>query len=203
MRRSWSTASALAEPTTGRGRRSVPDASIQAPASSVGASIWQTPGGVQDELGRIHEDFEAFARDVDGVIQKLGPRPYADDKRQALADFYDHVWLPKLAAWRAWYQENNGWWGNLWWNHAPTAEQYSQDLVQIRDQAKRLGMEVLSPAPHVFGPSALFDPEHNIVDDAARGAGDVLKDSGSLIKIAGIGIAAIGGIVLLQAISRH
>ncbi len=182
MRQPWNTIHAPHAPRFGR------------QPAAVGATIWQTPGGVQDELGVINGDFDLFAREFDQAIAHLGPRPFTDARSQALADFHDHVWVPLLAAWQAWYGENHSWWGNLWWNHAPTAEQYQKKLVDIRAQAQRLGMNVTSPAPSGFSPSVLFDPTHNLIDDAA----DAARKAGDGLKIAALAAVGLGGLLILS-----
>ncbi len=196
MRQPQHTIATPARGTYGR----LPSVHARAGADHVGASILQTPGGVQDELARINTDFDLFGHDFDLAVGNLGPRPFADARSQALADLHDHVWQPLLATWRAWYADNSSWWGNLWWNHAPTGEQYAKQLVEIRAKAKELGMSLTSPTPAKFGPSVLFDPEHNLVDDAAeaaRKAAQAAAGVGDALKYAGIAAVVVAGLLLV------
>ena len=172
--------------TCGRGR------AVPAPASptGVGASIWQTPGGVQSEFERINTDFVVFGRDFEGFLKANVP---SKGSLQPLVDLYHNVWAPLLQAWQAFFAANKGWWDNFWWNHAPEAEAYSDQLVEVRARAKQLGMDVSSPTPTHFAPSLLLDPRHNVFDSLGDGAQHALTDLWGVVKIALYAALAIGG----------
>jgi len=109
----------------------------------VGASILQTPGGVQSEMDRINADMMIFSKEISDEIERRG----YPDKQDAVTAFYASVWSPFIREWQSFYAANRSWWGNLWWNHAPEAETYRDQLVQLRTQARELGMTVTSPDP--------------------------------------------------------
>lgn len=109
----------------------------------VGASVFQTPGGVQAELEQINSDMLMFSREITDDVERRG----YPQKQDAVTEFFSSVWSPFIQEWQAWYAKHSGWWGNLWWNHAPQGEQFLAQLVQLREQAKALGMGVASPDP--------------------------------------------------------
>ena len=115
-----------------------------------------------------------------------------------LVELFEDVWTPLLKEWRAFFEKNKGWWDNFWWNHAPEAEAYSDQLVEVRARAKQLGMDVSSPTPTHFAPSLLLDPRHNVIDSLGDGAQHALTDLWGVVKIALYAALAIsGGYVLL------
>lgn len=208
----------------------------------VGASIWQTPGGVQSELDAINADVLAFSAEISGYVgakadpaivggwwedfkdgvtgfgpgraalnealaigdahrveaitKSTLPATPTDPKHMNLAAFYTTVWIPFVTNWRKFYDENKSWGANLWWNHAPEAEQYLDQLNEIRAKARKMGLAVNSPEPHKFGKSKLFDPGHNVTDDVADAPGKILGDTELLLKI-----AVIGGVGILGAVA--
>lgn len=170
---------------------------VGAPANptGVGASIWQTPGGVQSELERINTDFVVFGREFEGFLKSNVP---TKGSLQPLVDLFHNVWTPLLQAWQAFFERNRGWWDNFWWNHAPEAETYADQLVEVRARAKQLGMDVSSPTPTHFAPSLLLDPRHNVFDSIGDGAQHALTDLWGVVKVALYAALAIsGGYVLL------
>jgi hypothetical protein len=176
---------------SGRGR------AVRASANStgVGASIWQTPGGVQSELERINTDFVVFGREFEGFLKSNVP---TKGSLQPLVDLFHNVWTPLLQGWQAFFERNRGWWDNFWWNHAPDAETYADQLVEVRARAKQLGMDVSSPTPTHFAPSLLLDPRHNVFDSLGDGAQHALTDLWGVVKVALYAALAIsGGYVLL------
>lgn len=164
----------------------------------VGASIWQTPGGVQAELERINSDFVVFAREFERVLKTHGYPTKVEPSLRPLVELFESVWTPLLEQWRAFLEKNKGWWDNFWWNHAPEAEQFQHQLVKVRTRAQELGMSLNSPSPEVFEPSLLFDPQHNLFDEAGDGAKHALTDLWGVVKTAlYAGLAIAGGYVIL------
>lgn len=188
-------------------RRQVATTSVDPPAwtgpvdqALSGASVWQTPGGVQSEIDRINSDFLVFSHEITEVVTNLPGWPSAiPADKKPLSDLFDRVWSPLIQEWQAFYAKNAGWWDNLWWNHAPEAEQFSKQLAEVRAQAERLGMHVLSPQPTKFGPSVLLDPEHNLIDDAAKKARDAADAAVGALKVALYAAVGVGATVLLVA----
>ena len=173
---------------------------VQAPANrtGVGASIWQTPGGVQAELERINGDFEVFEHELRGFLKSRGYPDQVVPALRRLVELFENVWTPLLKEWQAFFAANKGWWDNFWWNHAPEAEAYSDQLVEVRARAKQLGMDVSSPTPTHFAPSLLFDPRHNVIDSIGDGAQKAMTDLWGVVKIALYAALAItGGYVVL------
>jgi hypothetical protein len=165
---------------------------VRAPANptEVGASIWQTPGGVQSELERINTDFVVFGRELEGFLKSNVP---TKGSLQSLVDLYNHVWTPLLQGWQVFFEKYKGWWDNFWWNHAPEAEMYADQLVEVRARAKQLGMDVSSPTPTHFAPSLVLDPRHNVFDSLGDGAQHVLTDLWGVVKVALYAALAISG----------
>jgi hypothetical protein len=170
--------------------------------ADIGASIWQTPGGVQSELERINSDFDVFATEIAGFLSARGYPTAVAAVSRPLIDLFQHVWTPLLNEWRSFFSKNKGWWGNFWWNHAPEAEQFLAQLVQVRAKARELGMTVLSPTPSTFVPSILFDPTRNVFDRAADGAQKAVTDVWKVVKFALYGGVAIAGGVAIFALVR-
>ncbi len=206
----------------------------------VGASVWQTPGGVQAELSRINDDILAFSAEIAGYVAAHDPAsPDAtprliedtsfwsrlagggisalrdtiaeqvnaahtaaatanvhptttDPHRAAVASFYLLTWIPFVGRWIQFYENNKGWTDNLWWNHAPEAEQFADQLVQIRAAAQRLGMPVLSPAPSKWGKS-LLDPGRDPVKPLTD-LTDAIMLAAKIALFGGLGIAGVIGI---------
>lgn len=125
------------------------------------------------------------------------PAPTTDPKQLALNNFYLSVWLPFLVNWQVFYEENKSWGANVWWNHAPEAEQFLDQLKELRSTAKKLGMHVLSPEPHSFGKSKLFDPAHNIFDSAAEAPGKVFDVAriATFVGLGLVGVVVVGSLV--------
>jgi len=167
-------------------------------AAHVGASIWQTPGGVQSELERINTDFVVFTHEFEGFLKGRGYPTKVEPALRPLVELFENVWTPLLQRWQGFFKDNKGWWDNFWWNHAPEAEQYQAQLVEVRAHAKELGMSAMSPTPARFAPSLLFDPQRNVFDRAADGAQHALSDLWGAVKIAlYAGVAIAGGYVIL------
>lgn len=163
--------------------------------TQVGSSILQTPGGVQSELERINTDFVVFGRELEGFLKSNLPTKVS---LQPLVDLFHNVWTPLLQAWQAFFERNRGWWDNFWWNHAPEAEAYADQLVEVRAHAKQLGMDVSSPTPTHFAPSPLLDPRHNVFDSLGDGAQKAMTDLWGAVKMAlYAGLAIAGGYVIL------
>jgi hypothetical protein len=186
----------------------------------VGASVWQTPGGVQSELARINADMATFSAEITAASARHGfaahdpllasPIEIVGDAaafqrlapKDSIAVFFNAVWSPFAHKWRAFYDENSGWLDNLWWNHGPEAEQFHEQLGQLRDAAQKLGMSVMSPTPVTFSPSVVFDPHRNIFDeshDAAKKAG---SDVEKMIKVAVYGGLALVGVVVVATVAQ-
>jgi hypothetical protein len=150
---------------------------------------------VQSELERINTDFVVFGREFEGFLKSNVP---AKGSLQPLVDLFHNVWTPLLQGWQAFFERNRGWWDNFWWNHAPEAETYADQLVEVRARAKQLGMDVSSPTPTHFAPSLLLDPRHNVFDSIGDGAQHALTDLWGVVKVALYAALAItGGYVLL------
>ncbi len=164
--------------------------------ASVGASILQTPGGVVAEIDKANADFHAFQQDIEGEAH--GPSAPA-----ALANFYLHVWTPLFAGWQEFYAKNHGWSDNFWWNHAPEAEQFLDQLIDVRATARKLGARVLSPSPTRPRGSLLFDPEHNLVDEAADAAKKQLADVMKIVKVGLIVGIGLTGVLVAMNVSRR
>jgi hypothetical protein len=171
--------------------------------ANVGASIWQTPGGVVSELESINSDFVVFASEFEGFLKMCGYPAKVEPVLRPLVQLFEHVWTPLLKEWRAFFTDHHSWLGNLWWNHSPEAERYQAKLVEVRARAKELGMNPMSPTPAPFGPSILFDPGRNVFDRAADGAQHALADVWDVVKIAlYAGVAIAGGFVILT-LAKH
>jgi hypothetical protein len=202
----------------------------------VGASIWQTPGGVQAELRRINDDILVFSAEIAAFVQARDPAialppvledrstfahvamgPYADfeealrhqindakakaaqaidltpkttdPSRAKIAAFFTATWVPFVKRWISFFESNKGWTDNVWWNHAPEAEQFADQLVELRATAIKLGMPVQSPKPAVWSKSAL-DPSNNL---------NPLKPLGDLFDLAKFAI--YGGLGLLGVVA--
>lgn len=168
--------------------------------STVGASIWQTPGGVQSELARINADFNIFQEEFKAQAMRLGYPGHVEPKAQSLVDLYSLAWIPLVREWQKFYADNKGWLDNLWWNHAPEAEQFHAQLVDVRGRAAKAGMQVMSPNPIAFAPSILLDPHKNIVDDAKDAGTKAATDLWAILKIALIAALGVAGLVLALGI---
>lgn len=204
----------------------------------VGASILQTPGGIQSEMEKIDTEIKAHDAELRGAVAATGfdlskvsiavsgflgdmwegikdvaipghavdkaaneaidqaaerarAAHQAQQAAQAvahappLAQFYVTTWLPWMRQWQRWYQDNNGWWSNFWWNHAPDAEGYQRKLLDMRKAAESLGMHWTTPHPDIEGKS--------IMDPRNPGPADAIPDLGKLLKYAGYGALALGG----------
>lgn len=172
-------------------------------AARVGASIWQTPGGVQAELNQINDAFLAFSHEIfERVTGSPGYPSPADPIDRGIMILHDSVWSPLIRAWQAFYADNKGWTDNLWWNHGPEAESYLRQLIEVRESAKRLGMSVRTPTPPQPGRSILFDPEKNVLDEGYKGAKRVVEDTFDLAKIALYAALGVGGIAVAIAVSN-
>jgi hypothetical protein len=159
----------------------------------VGAAIWQTPGGVVAELDKANSDFNVFQQEIKETVLSQGYPAKTTD----LSDLYIRAWIPLLQGWQAFYAKNRGWTDNFWWNHAPEAEQFIDQLIDVRATAAKKGMRILSPPPTRPRGSLLFDPEHNLVDDTADRAKKELDD---LMKILKVGLVAGLGLVGVMAV---
>lgn len=184
----------------GKGRTVPAVRTVQAPANrtGVGASIWQTPGGVVSELERINGDFVVFEHEFGGFLKNRGYPGKVVPSLRPLVELFEDVWTPLLKEWRAFFEKHDSWLGNLMWNHAPEAEAYSDQLVEVRARAKQLGMDVSSPTPTHFAPSLVLDPRHNVIDSLGDGAQKAMTDLWGVVKIALYAALAIsGGYVVL------
>lgn len=162
--------------------------------AEVGASIWQTPGGVQAELERINADFVVFASDLEGYVRSRGYPASVEPSQRMLVELFELTWTPLFREWKEFFSKNRGWYDNFWWNHAPEAEQFHAQLVEVRARAQKLGMQPNSPEPKQFAPSLLFDPHHNLFDRVADGAQHALTDLWGIVKVVlGAGVAIGGG----------
>jgi hypothetical protein len=196
-RAAWAARAGAAQGQPGRTPTGHPGA--QGGDAQVGASIWQTPGGVQSELERINSDFTVFASEFEGFVKTRGYPTKIEPSLRPLVELFDYVWTPLLKEWRAFFEKNKGWWDNFWWNHAPEGEQFSAQLVTVRARANELGMTPNSPAPTPFAPSILFDPQRNVFDRVSDGAQTALADVWQVVKIAlYAGVAIAGGYVVLS-----
>ncbi len=208
----------------------------------VGASIWQTPGGVASELARINDDVLMFSAEIaawvgaknpadleakaklvddttwfqhlymggaadvrDALTHQVNERKIAaakadvhptttDSSRAGVASFYVATWIPFLLRWSLFYNDNKSWTDNVWWNHAPEAEQFADQLGEIREGARKLGMDVRSPEPSKWGKS-LLDPSR----DPTKPAGELFN----LAKIAVYGGLALIGIVAIASVASN
>jgi hypothetical protein len=164
----------------------------------VGAAIWQTPGGVVAELERINSDFVVFGAEFDAFLQSRGYPSTVATSLRPVVTLYELTWLPLSKQWREFFGKHSSWWGNVWWNHAPEAEQFHGQLAEVRKRALELGVPLNSPEPTLFSPSLLFDPRHNVWDDAAKGAKSGLADVWKVLKVAlYAGVAIAGGYAIL------
>jgi hypothetical protein len=170
----------------------------QAPADQVGASIFQTPGGIQSELSDINEDFLRFSKEITNEIERRGYPTKPGSENDPVVKIFVDAWTPLIQGWQAFYANNKGWWHNFWWNEAPNAEAWQRKLIELRDTAKRAGMGVVSVAPEPYSRSAL-DPHHDIIDTTK----DVFGDVGKILKYGVIGMLAIGGVVLLSSAAQN
>lgn len=109
-----------------------------------------------------------------------------------LVNFYLATWVPFVMRWKTFFEANRHWGDQFWWNHAPEAEQFLAQLVEIRQSAKMLGMPVLSPTPSSWGKS-LLDPSR----DPTKPALDTLETLMSILKWAVIGALGIAGVFLV------
>lgn len=165
---------------------------------AVGASVWQTPGGVQSEMSRINDGFLAFSHEIFEYLTTHGyPNP-TDPVTRGIMTLHDVVWTPLIQAWQKFYGDNSSWWGNLWWNHAPEAESFNRQLLEVRASAKRIGMPVGSPEPEAFAPSILLDPGKNILDETHDAAKKV-AESWKIIAAVGAGIGVVGLVLLARS----
>ncbi len=119
----------------------------EASRTVIGASMLQTPGGVVSELERINSDMMVFSKEITDFVEAHGYPTSVPEEVKPIVSLFTSVWSPFIREWQAFYAKNSGWFDNLWWNHAPEAEQYQEQLVAIREQARSLGMAVLSPEP--------------------------------------------------------
>jgi len=164
----------------------------------VGAAIWQTPGGVVAELERINSDFAVFGTEFEAFLRTIGYPSHVVTSFRPVVALYELTWLPLSKQWREFFDKHASWWGNVWWNHAPEAEQFHGQLAEVRKRALELGVPVNSPEPTLFSPSLLFDPRHNVWDEAARGAKSGLADLWKVLKVAlYAGVAIAGGYAIL------
>ncbi len=197
-RAAWAARAGVRSEHAPAGRGALAGSSAFGGDSNVGASIWQTPGGVVSELERINSDFVVFTHEFEGFLNKRGYPGKVEPVLGPLVELFQNVWTPLLQEWRRFFEKNKGWWDNFWWNHAPEAERYQAQLVEVRARAKELGMNPMSPTPAQFAPSLLFDPQRNVFDRVADGTQHALADVWTVVKIAlYAGVAIAGGYVIL------
>lgn len=192
------------------------------PAPAVGASIWQTPGGVVSEINRINDDIALFSAEITNVVRNRGyktadpmtnnaadvafwdvQRAGQPDPKDPLVDFFKSTWMQFVTSWRKFFEDNNAWSDNFWWNHAPEAEQFHDQLIELRKTAEGIGMKVSSPDPKTFGKSVLFDPHQNIIDEAHEGAKKAAGDAWSLLKYGVYGALGIAGVLAVTSIVQQ
>jgi hypothetical protein len=121
-----------------------------------------------------------------------------DASRLPLASFYLATWVPFITRWVVFYENNKNWSSQVWWNHAPEAEQFVDQLNQIRAAAKKLGMQVRSPAPSTWGKSVL-DPGR----DPAGKLGNFWDDLTTGAKVAIFGGLGLVGLVAVTSIASN
>ena len=114
--------------------------------AQVGASILQTPGGIQSEMALIDADMQNFGKELADYVTGQPGYPH-DAPRPAIEEFLGSVWSPFYQNWEAWYKANSGWFQNFWWNHAPDAEKFREQLVFLRGKARELGVPIYSAEP--------------------------------------------------------
>lgn len=168
----------------------------------VGASLWQTPGGVQDELDSINTDFVLFMNEIKEYVFSHGYPDHPEPATKPVVDLYVGVWVPLLQQWTKFYADHKGWTDNFWWSHAPEAETFQGRLISVRESAKKLGMKVMTPDPQAYGKSVLFDPHHNVVDDAAEAARKTAADLMTIVKVGLVAALGIAGVSAALAVSR-
>jgi hypothetical protein len=171
--------------------------------SSVGASIWQTPGGVVAEIEKANSDFNAFQQEIKEAALAFGYPGHVQPEHQPLVDLYVRAWIPLLQGWATFYKANKGWTDNFWWNHAPEAEQFLDQLIEIRGKAEKLGFHVMSATPTRPSSSLLFDPQHNLVDDTASKAKELADFTAKAAKIALVAGLGLAGVLVIMNASRR
>lgn len=157
-----------------------------APDSIVGASWFQTPGGIQSEMSKINGDMMVFSKEITEAVMDVGYPTNIDPKYADLVKFYRGVWTPFIQEWQAWYANHDGWWTNFWWNNAPHAEEFQKQLIQIREKARTLGMNVGSPTPQL--------PRSPIEDTVEKVVGAIW----GLVKVIIYAGIFVGGFVLIR-----
>ena len=175
------------------------------PAEIVGASVFQTPGGVQSELAKIDVEIMAMDAEISSAIKARGgfvPATITDAVQHGIdiatgkataapqgsspaEVFYHSVWIPFLTSWKTWYEDNNGWFHNLWWNEAPNGEAFQRKLVAMIPIAKAAGIGLKTPID-IEGMS--------ILDSRKPGLGDALDQIAHAGKFALWGGLVLGGI---------
>ncbi len=138
----------------------------------------------QEKLDRANADLQA-------QIHAAQPIPTAP-----IARMYASIWLPWLKQWNDFYSDYHE--GSWWTNHAPEAEQFHKQLINMRKIAKGLGMKIMSPDPIQFS-SSVLDPSEGLLDKL----GDVLSQIGTAGKYALYAALGLGGIYAVTQIVRE
>jgi hypothetical protein len=148
----------------------------------VGASILQTPGGATSEISQIDGDVLAFDKEINHAVTDAPGFPHTP--QTALESFYEKAWSPFIQNWQAWKAKYGGWSDNFFWNHAPEAEQYREQLITLREEAQKLGMDVMTPAP--------MAPTPGLIASLTGGVVEILK---GLLWVA---VGVIGVVLILR-----
>ena len=138
-------------------------------------SMLMTPGAQANELARIDADMRAFADEIAAAAKAHGddaPLPPAHATTQQIIDYakaigaqpaktgeapivslFRAAWLPLWHTWTTFYAANKS--GAWWSNPVSEAEVYQRQLIDIRDQAGKLGIALQTPGPKIEHPEGL------------------------------------------------
>lgn len=135
-------------------------------------SMLMTPGAQANEMKRIDTDMRSFGDELAAAAAAHGdttPQPPTHATARQILDYakaigaqppaspivalYRNAWLPLWHTWTTFYAANKD--GAWWSNPVSEAEKYQDQLIDIRDQAGKLGLSLQTPGPKREHPEGL------------------------------------------------
>jgi hypothetical protein len=161
-----------------------------------GASIWQTPGGVQAELDQINGEFLAFGHEFTEVVTSLPGFPTSVDvSRRPLVDLFANAWSPLVQEWQKSCRQQ----GPADNSVGPRPGQKFLRKPSRLGSGPRDGMHVMSPTPIQPSPSPCSTRRRTCSDQGPLPQ----RSAGVAGKIAAFVGSRIGGVVLPHGARAH
>lgn len=180
---------------------------------TIGNFLYHSLGDIEDAVKQMAFDYEQAYQDIG---HKVGALPFEGSDERVKANPVWYTWWkasaePLFNAFNAFKLEMLGGdmtFADAWiargarfevtsWNNEILI--WHKRLVEMRDQAKALGMDLVTPKPATLSTTIVEDAKNlaqNLANKVDEAGGDVWR----LAKIAIYGALAIGGVIMLSSV---